>query len=318
MDKPEISVIVPVYKVEKFIDRCINSILVQTYSEFELLLIDDGSPDNSGNICEKYSLLDTRVKVFHKKNGGLSDARNFGVNFAKGKYVTFIDSDDYITKDYLYTLYSLSCQNNADIVVGNYQVVTDSDILPKESDTDESFKVNTFSGDEALLKMLDSKMYIQFETAWGKLIKTDIVKRYPFPVGRLREDEATTFYYYLNAEKVIVTSKILYGYYNNSSSIMRTDNNEKRLEDGLWAVTLRAKTLDDLGKKEIAPYAWHFVYGWLLEDVLVNTSRRWRWKEYYLSIQKAKYVIDGIKYKSFLYMWFPYIFKSLQKMRGKG
>ena len=101
-----ITVVVPVYKVEKYIDRCVTSIINQSYKNLEIILVDDGSPDNCGKICDDYARKDERIKVIHKENGGLSDARNAGINIAKGKYITFIDSDDYIKYDYVEFLYN--------------------------------------------------------------------------------------------------------------------------------------------------------------------------------------------------------------------
>lgn len=107
MEEVLISVIVPIYKVENFLHRCIDSILCQTYEQIEIILVDDGSPDRCGNICEEYRKIDSRIRVFHKNNGGLSDARNYGVERANGDFITFIDSDDYIAKDYIEYLYKL-------------------------------------------------------------------------------------------------------------------------------------------------------------------------------------------------------------------
>ncbi len=113
---PKISVIVPVYKVEKYLHRCIDSILSQSFTDFELILVDDGSPDNSGKICDEYAQKDSRIRVFHKPNGGVSSARNLGLDNAIGKWIAFIDSDDYVDKDYLYELYSLVEKYNGDFI----------------------------------------------------------------------------------------------------------------------------------------------------------------------------------------------------------
>ena len=116
MEQIKVSVIVPVYNVEKYLDRCITSILKQTHPDFELLLIDDGSRDSSGNICDAWAQADARISVFHKENGGLSDARNYGIDHAKGEYITFVDSDDYVGRDYLKTLVGLVQEYGAQIV----------------------------------------------------------------------------------------------------------------------------------------------------------------------------------------------------------
>ncbi|MBR1540013.1 MAG: glycosyltransferase [Clostridia bacterium] len=123
MEEELISIIVPVYKVEKYLDKCINSIVSQTYKNLEVILVDDGSPDSCGKMCDEWTQKDTRIKVIHKENGGLSDARNFGLDCAKGKYIQFVDSDDYIEKDMIEFLYKNLKENNADIsICSNYMV----------------------------------------------------------------------------------------------------------------------------------------------------------------------------------------------------
>ena len=122
-NKYNISIVVPVYNVANFLDECIKTILDQSYDDFELILVDDGSTDESGSICDYYSKLDERVKVIHQKNGGLSDARNTGINISNGQFITFIDSDDYIAKDYIEKLYFSIIENNADICMCDFKKV---------------------------------------------------------------------------------------------------------------------------------------------------------------------------------------------------
>lgn len=316
MSSAEISVIVPIYKVEKYLDRCIKSILDQSFRDFELLLVDDGSPDSCGDICESYKGSDSRIKVFHKENGGLSDARNYGTVRAEGNFITFIDSDDYVSSDYLEVLYNLIKEKDADIAVGNFMDVTDDITLDDRSVGNED-KVSTFDADGALHELLASPRYLQMETAWGKLYRTEIAKAHLFPVGRFHEDEATTYLFYLNAGKVAVTDRIMYGYYQNPSGIMHSERNEKRMGDAFWALADRAMNLEKLGKTEAAGCAWLFVYGWLLEDVMLSPKDRWKWKDTYKKIQGARYVKYHIKEKAFLYMHFPHAFGKVQKIRGK-
>ena len=121
--KPVVSIIVPVYNTEKFLHRCIDSILTQTYTDFELLLIDDGSKDSSGTICDEYAAKDVRVRVFHKENGGVSSARNMGLDNARGEWITFVDSDDWIDDNYLEALYGACIVSGSDIVFCGFRVV---------------------------------------------------------------------------------------------------------------------------------------------------------------------------------------------------
>ena len=170
-----ISIIVPIYKAEQYIHRCVDSILAQNYTDFELLLIDDGSPDRCGAICDEYAAKDSRVRVFHKENGGVSSARNLGLDNAQGEWITFIDADDYVHPNFLSSLYS---QHDADLIVGSFQIVGSDevwDVLLKDYLYDKSsLKENVF----------DLLMKINFQTPWGKLFNYELLKTY-----HLRFDE---------------------------------------------------------------------------------------------------------------------------------
>ena len=129
-----ISVVVPIYNVENYIKKCVDSILSQTYKNLEIILVDDGSPDNCPQICDEYAQKDNRIKVIHKENGGLSDARNAGIDISKGKFITFIDSDDYIEKDYVEVLYNSIKENASDMAIGSHKAIYDNGtILNKET-----------------------------------------------------------------------------------------------------------------------------------------------------------------------------------------
>lgn len=316
--EPEISIIVPMYKVEKFINRCVESIISQTFSKFELLLIDDGSPDKCYEKCLFYAKRDQRVKVYHKENGGLSDARNYGLGLARGRYITFIDSDDYVTSDYLETLYYMIVANDADIAIGNYQIVTDNRFLASLSDSHSKSDVKLFDGKEALFQLLATDNYIQMDTAWAKLIKIEIARKHHFPVGRFHEDEATTYLYYMESKCVVVTDKIIYGYYKNEKGIMQSAMEDKKREDALWALSERAMNLENQKWNYEANMAWLFVYGWLCKFVIDNPKSRWKWKMAYKKLQNADSMTGDIKRRAFFLMHFPYSFSTIQKIRGKS
>ena len=128
MEEDLITIVIPIYKVENYLDKCVKSVINQTYKNLEIILVDDGSPDNCPKKCDEYEKKDTRIKVIHKENGGLSDARNAGIDIAKGKYITFIDSDDYIDSDYVETYYNKIKNCNYDVVVGGYKRVVDDKV----------------------------------------------------------------------------------------------------------------------------------------------------------------------------------------------
>lgn len=209
-----ISVIVPVYKVENYLDKCVKSILAQTYRDFELLLIDDGSPDNCPQLCDEYAARYDCVRTLHKKNGGLSDARNFGVAHAKGEFVSFVDSDDYVGPRYLETLDRLRKMHKCDIAVTGIATFFSNDI-PKED-----CKVNEYiyTGIQALEKMLYQDTLDT--SACAMLIPIEIAKKNQFPVGKYHEDEFTTYKYYMAVNKVAVTTCKQYFYLQRNGSIM--------------------------------------------------------------------------------------------------
>lgn len=235
-----ISVIVPVYNVEKFLPRCIDSIINQNYKDLEVILVDDGSTDMSGNICDKYASKDKRISVIHKKNGGLSDARNTGIDLAAGDYISFIDSDDYIFPEYFEYLYDLVSKYNAD-------VSTCQPILVDEKDNEISAHnicvdhINIVSGRENCMKEYITGNKIN-TTAWGNLYRTSLLKKSEirYPVGKYHEDVFTTYRIINLCEKIVVGSRKLYAYRQREGSIVNSGFSEKHL-DGIYGSLQRYK-----------------------------------------------------------------------------
>lgn len=222
----KISVIVPIYKVEKYLKKCIDSILEQTYSNLEIILVDDGSPDNCPNICDEYAKKDSRIIVIHKKNGGLSDARNFGIEKATGKYIAFIDSDDYITCDYIEYLYKLIVDNNGDVSIVLPQIFYDDqdNVMIKN----KKERINVYDSKTALLTMLYQK---EFDTsAWGKLYKTEFFGDIKFPVGKLYEDISTIYKTFLKSNIIVYSNQKKYFYLKRKDSIMGRSFKEKDMD----------------------------------------------------------------------------------------
>ena len=221
----KISVVVPVYKVEKYIHRCIDSILRQTFADYELILVDDGSSDNCGEICDLYSLEENRILVIHKNNGGLSDARNAGIEYAlrysDSEWITFIDSDDWVHPKYLEFLYQAAKETGHRMSVCAYRE-TD-----RETDMAEI--------DDCAVEMVDTEAFFcerhgNAIVAWGKLYRKELFLSLRYPVGKLHEDEFTT-YKLLFGESVVTTiPDELYFYYYNPGGIMHTTWNCKRLD----------------------------------------------------------------------------------------
>lgn len=264
-----ISIIIPIYKVEAYLNRCICSVLSQSYQNLEIILVDDGSPDECGKMCEEFATLDSRIRVFHKENGGLSDARNYGAERANGKYITFIDSDDYIAPNYIDYLYNLIVENDADISVC-CMVQTEADTADFKSDVSMP-QLQVLTNLEACQKLFD-QLYMVLVTAWGKLYKREIVNKYPFPKGRKHEDEATTCKYYFDSQKVAVGNRCLYAYYQNPNSITHTQG-AKLNEDLIWALEHKALFFEENNAPEIAKLAWANYFYYCLEDSLKYQGR---------------------------------------------
>lgn len=248
-----ISIIVPVYNVEKYISRCIESILCQTFTNFELILVDDGSPDNSVSICEKYMEKDARVSLIHKENGGLSSARNAGIDSAKGEYMLFVDGDDVIHPKTLEILYSNLKDSNAQISIGNFcrfHSNRELDFQIKKEDIR-----STYAGMQILEKLYDRNDASRYVSACGKLIKRSLFENVCFPVGRLFEDEFTTYLLYYKAHKVSVTEKVLYYYFVNDEGITRNLTIQKYFDeyDAQWQRILfyKEKNLKEIYHKAL-------------------------------------------------------------------
>ena len=220
-----ISVIVPVYNVEDYLRKCIDSLIDQTLKDIEIILVDDGSTDKSGNICDEYVLKDNRVKVVHKENGGLSDARNTGIDIARGKYISFIDSDDWIEIQMLERLYNLAIANEADIVQGDYIKVYDENITVRNI-SENIMKYNS----EKILNELYRDNSIKTVVVWNKIYKRELFNNIRFPKGKLHEDEFTTYKVLHKANLIIDTNAPIYYYRQREDSIMNSDFNIKRFD----------------------------------------------------------------------------------------
>ncbi len=245
----KISVIVPIYNVENYMSRCVDSILNQTYSNLEVILIDDESPDNCPSICEEYKQRDNRVKVIHQKNKGLSGARNAGIDIALGKYLAFVDSDDYLAVDFIESLYQAITATNSDVAMCKYEYVK-GDVMTQCHKTGEC---TVYSGIEMIENMYSPDGAF-FVVAWNKLYKRKLFEQIRYPQGRIHEDEATTHQLYYEAQRAVFVNRYLYGYYVGGESITRKKFNRNRL-DWAWSVEQRLSFLEDKGLSNIMPTA---------------------------------------------------------------
>lgn len=222
-----ISIVVPVYNVELYLKRCVDSILNQSYTDFEIILVDDGSKDNSGKLCDEYQNKDIRIKVIHQQNGGLSVARNTGIQAASGEYITYVDSDDIIHHDYLKILKYLIDKYNSNISCCNFKFFYEESELIEDISLD--YKDYCISGETATEKML----YGQFHgsSACAILMEIDIARKNLFTPKKYHEDDLVTFKYYYSAEKVSYTEMPLYFYFQRTGSIMHSKYGQPALDE---------------------------------------------------------------------------------------
>lgn len=215
--KDLISVIVPIYNIERCVPKCIESIMCQTYHNLEIILVDDGSTDGSGAICDEYARQDDRIKVIHKQNEGLSDARNSGIAICKGNYIGFVDGDDWLADDMYEFLYRTLVENNADISVCGHYVEDDAGVYDTEC-ADGSVK--SYNCHEAVCAVVRDEEIHSY--AWDKLYKKEVFEGIRYPSGRYVQDIFTTYRVFMNAQKVVCNNQPKYYYYQRKDSIQRT------------------------------------------------------------------------------------------------
>ena len=228
MTTPLISVIVPVYRVEEYLERCVKSILSQTYKNLEVILVDDGSPDQCPAICDACAEKDARVKVIHQENKGLSGARNAGIDAASGEYLAFVDSDDYVSPHFIEELYQLLQDTGCAIGQCRFSYVK-GDGLVEEGDS--AFCI--YRG-ESLMEQLygPEEKATCFVVAWNKLYRAELFKEIGirYPEGRIHEDEATTYRLFHEAKKLAFLDRALYGYYTENGGSITSVFSAKRLQ----------------------------------------------------------------------------------------
>lgn len=225
MNAAKVSIIVPVYKVEPYLDKCISSIVNQTYTNLEIILVDDGSPDQCPQMCDAWAEKDARIRVIHKKNGGLSDARNAGMAVATGEYIAFVDSDDWIAPDLYTHLYRRLTEDHSDISACGVQMVWEDGTPPRIL---TRMGNHVLSKEEAMQAIIEESWLKQ--PVWYKLYKTNLIKDILFPVGKYHEDVFWSYQAVDKANKVSVSDYIGYYYLQRNDSIMGEEYSLRRLD----------------------------------------------------------------------------------------
>ena len=237
--EPLISVIIPIYKAEKYIEKCARQIMAQTYQNLEIILVEDGSPDNCGAICDELARTDTRIRVIHKENGGAATARNAGLDVMKGQYVAFVDADDYMEDNYIEVLYRTLSEHDAQVSICSFKTIDEEgnavviDSLHDEgaSKTAESSKngmveTEVFTGNEIILQ--DLQGHWEHVAPWGKLYQADLFEGVRYPKWPAYEDEHVFIHVFDKVEKAAASKEKLYYYVQHAGSLMNTAYSEKQ------------------------------------------------------------------------------------------
>lgn len=233
-EKDLVSIVIPVYKVMEFLPRCVDSVLNQTYENIEILLIDDGSPDDCGKICDDYAKKDARVKVIHKKNGGLSDARNVGIENSKGCYICFVDSDDILDKNFVRYHYESITETESDVSICLYQKFFEESEISTAGELDASVLLE-LDKHNLNLKLFE-KQNIHYICACTKMCKKEIFETLRFEVGRLHEDEFIVYKIFDKANKAVMINLPLYFYRMRQGSITKAQTFKEKNLDAFYSI----------------------------------------------------------------------------------
>ena len=317
---PTISVIVPVYKVEPYLDACVESIVKQTYKNLEIILVDDGSPDNCPAMCDEWAKKDVRIKVIHKANGGQGEARNFGMQAASGEYIGFVDSDDKIHPEMYERLLSLLIQNGADAAQCGMRKYTDPEQKDFPAD-DTVIKTTVLAPGAAVALLLRDKEITS--TCPNTLLKKSLAKKVLFDTGMINEDVMWIYRVLKNSEKTVLTNEPLYYYLQREGSTMNSAYTIKRF-DALYALEQRAKEIrkdfPELFPNAEKNYAGGCMYHYQTLCRLPKTAeyegfKKKIHKRFCEADLKTVFTVTPLQYKVW-YMMFRYIPTTTCKIRN--
>lgn len=325
--EPLISVIVPIYQVEKYLHKCINSILEQSYSNIECILIDDGSQDGCPQICDEYAKRDERVKVIHKENGGLSAARNTGLDIASGEYICFVDSDDWIHLEYIEKMYKAIRETEADIAICDMQYVYEESYNGEKGEQVSPIKRELLDQKTALEKLVLPYSWY-YVVAWNKLYHKSIFNNLRFPVGKYHEDEAIIHRIFLRASKTVTIPVKLYYYLQRQESIMHLESKDlKKEKDAMEAFLDQADVLKSLEYRDCYKKLCIRCWGWYLkiwERYTCDNCNRVNYKIIQRGIRRfSKEIIQNYestfkgKLKLFIILFIPGLAEKLFKRKGR-
>ncbi|MCL2051075.1 MAG: glycosyltransferase [Lachnospiraceae bacterium] len=297
--KNKISIIIAVYNIESYLRRCLDSVSGQTYQNIEIILVDDGSTDNSGSICDEYAGKDLRVKVIHKENGGLSDAWNYGLNLATGDYIGYVDGDDFIELDMYEKMLNALLEHEAQIAVCRFRRFNEknagADIVTKDCAANKSY---VFSRGEALeLFIKEDQQFVIMPSVWSKLFSREVVYGFSFTVGKTSQDIMYTTAAICQAGRIVYLDAYLYNYdIGRNDSITNQKTTEKRLNAELEPLTKRIDYLENRGLYELSDKAAYYFYRRLLFYYIAfkNEKQRKQARNVATMISEKRTEIKGI------------------------
>ena len=300
-----ISVIIPVYKVEKYLNRCIESVVKQTYVNLEILLVDDGSPDMCPKICDDWEKKDKRIHVIHKKNGGLSDARNVGIEYSTGDYICFVDSDDYIADRFIETLYNIICENSVLVSAVGIEKVYENKNNKKEKSGLKSITV--YKNGDALRELFSDDTYANY--AWNKMYKRELFTTIQFPKNRKMEDLGTIYKVLMKTNEIVYSAEPLYYYYQRSGSILH--NKDKKFYIDVFELSYeRYKDIKKAYPEMLENKIYFFE---IVLECYAVVYKKYSWKDWkkiitelYISVRK--YINWKLKIKYLLFVIFNPIY----------
>lgn len=311
-----VSVIIPVYKVEKYLNQCIESVVNQTYQNLEIILVDDGSPDNCPKMCDEWAKKDSRIKVIHKENGGVSSARNMALEVFKGDYLCFLDSDDTIHPNYIEVLHNAIKENNADVSVCNWKKVYDINNPQNKKLNSEKLSYKVFNNSN-IFDLLYNKQIPLVMALWLKMYAREIFKDIRFPDVVVSEDDAIIHKVLFNCKRLVYVDCVLYNNTQRNSSLTATDFSMKKLKS-LYIFKDRIMFIEE-NKPEFKTKAiMHYI------KILILYYYKSKWAKFDKGIlKKIKaeinfYAKQGYVSKYvFMFKYLPHIFESLIKIKLK-
>ena len=320
----DVSIIIPIYNAEKYLRRCLDSIVSQSFKDYEVLLIDDGSTDNSGKICNEYTYKYKNFKVFHKENEGSASARNYGLVRAEGNYIIFVDADDFVHEEYVDYLYKAIIKTGADIVQCQYKIVDDKSVIDYSLVHEIPQK---YSNIEFLELFCEKKNYVDIVVLWNKIYKKSLFDNLYFPVGKGIDDDYLICQIVYRAKQIIIISECLYYYYMSSNSQMRSKPSLKKI-DNIDAIRSQLEFLETIHERRLYDKLLYRYYAAILDDfyflkkyfpnekMIIDEINKER-KQILSNLIVNKEITIANKLIIFFRYFFPKMFELLQKKKKK-